>query len=51
MNLFALNAAVYMSNKQQRGPPSDCSEHEEEGKAGTEHVAKEEGGLHEARHI
>ena len=42
---------VDVPDKEEGGPPSNGPEHEEETKADHEHIAKEEGRLHEAAHL
>lgn len=49
--LFTLDRTIYVTNKDQRSPETDCSKHEKETIANACHVAKKERGLHESRHI
>lgn len=48
MKLLALNSSVDVADKHEGCSPSDSAEHDEKGKTHHQHVAKEEGGLHEA---
>lgn len=51
MPLLTLNRPINVPDKEQRGTKSHSPKHEKEAIANASHVAKEERGLHETRHI
>jgi hypothetical protein len=50
-SLLTLDGFVYVADKEQGSTEAHHSKHQEERIADASHVAKEERGLHEARHI